>query len=108
MSVPDKSLLKGINFPFQTYKDERSDRMKEWLVSDKTCKGCKYYGCLAPGHKTQRCCDYTFTTGKIRQNKPAECEVKVLADVKASVELYRRSIERFNPQKKNTRGHADG
>ena len=97
--------LKGINFPFETYKDERSDSMEDWLVSKKTCKGCKYFGHISPGYKSStRCCDYTFATGKIRQNKPAECEVKVLSEKKAGAEVYRRSLLKFNPGRKNYRG----
>ncbi len=53
--------------------------MEEWLVSDQTCKGCKYYGYISPGHKAAgRCCDYNYITGRFRENKPSECEVKVL------------------------------
>ena len=50
---------------------------KEWLVSDKTCKGCMYYSRLAAaGKDSPRCCDYTYLTGKVRQNPPRTCEVK--------------------------------
>lgn len=45
---------------------------KEWLVSDKACKGCKYYGFLGAA----RWCMYTYDTGRIRQNPPGKCEVK--------------------------------
>jgi hypothetical protein len=51
---------------------------KEWLVADKYCKGCKYYGKLSSsGIHGYRCCDYTYYTGKIRQNPPKTCEVMV-------------------------------
>ena len=49
---------------------------EEWLVSDKYCKGCKYYGWLSPSGYRTRCCDYTYYTGEIRQNPPKTCEVK--------------------------------
>lgn len=49
---------------------------EDWLVSDKYCKGCKYYGTLAKSGGI-RCCDYTYYTGSIRQNPPKTCEVKV-------------------------------
>lgn len=50
---------------------------EEWLVSDKYCKGCKYYGYLSNGgHVGVRCCDYTYYTNKIRHNPPKTCEVK--------------------------------
>lgn len=50
---------------------------REWLVQDRFCRGCKYYGHLtrsdAPG---MRCCDYTYATGHIRQTPPRECDKK--------------------------------
>lgn len=83
--------------------------MKEWLVSDKTCKGCKYYGNLTPGNRHGgRCCDYTFITGKLRKNKPAECEVKVLSEKRATANMHRNTIRMFNPKKKSARGALDG
>ena len=48
---------------------------EDWLVSDKYCKGCKFYGYLSHSGST-RCCDYTFLTDKIRKNIPKKCEVK--------------------------------
>mgnify|MGYP003294783012 CR=1 FL=1 len=48
---------------------------EKWLVNDKYCKGCKYYGTLSFSTKT-RCCDYTYYTGRIRENMPKHCEVK--------------------------------
>ena len=47
---------------------------EDWLVSNKTCKGCMYYGYLAT--YCDRCCDYTYLTGKVRHNPPSSCEVK--------------------------------
>ena len=50
---------------------------EKWLVSDKYCKGCKYYGRIsASSTKSCLCCDYTYITGKIRENPPESCEVK--------------------------------
>ena len=51
----------------------------EWLVSEASCKGCIYYGALSQ-YKTasNRCCLYTYFTGKVRENPPRRCEVKVL------------------------------
>lgn len=46
----------------------------EWLVSNATCKGCKYYGTIGGGYG--RCCNYTLQTGNVRKNPPAQCEVK--------------------------------
>lgn len=102
--------LKGINFPFEIYKDGRSVSMDEWLVSKKTCQGCKYFGHISPGYKSSNwCCDYTFATGKIRQNKPAECEVKVLSEKKAGAEVYKRCLRKFNIGRKNCRAvESDG
>ena len=48
----------------------------EWLVSARACKGCMYYGYLA--HGGTMCCNYTYMTGRIRHNKPSQCEVKTL------------------------------
>jgi hypothetical protein len=48
---------------------------EDWLVSDKACKGCKYYGTLSHSGGI-RCCDYTYFTGRIRKNPPKSCEVK--------------------------------
>ena len=48
---------------------------KDWLVSDKTCKGCKYYRWLS-SHSGSKCCDYTYITGQIRTEKPKDCTVK--------------------------------
>ena len=48
----------------------------EWIVSDKYCKGCKWYGSLCSGSSGIPCCDYTFYTGRIRENPPKTCEVK--------------------------------
>lgn len=51
---------------------------EDWLVKDKYCKGCKYYGYLSHSGKSGiRCCDYTYYTGRIRENLPKHCEVKV-------------------------------
>lgn len=74
--------------------------MKEWLVSDKTCKGCKYYGFMTPGNRGVRCCDYTFITGRIRRNKPAACEVKVLRKGLKTMEMRTQSIPTYSPKKK--------
>lgn len=50
---------------------------EKWLVNDKYCKGCKYYGRISASHtKACPCCDYTYITGRIRQNPPESCEVK--------------------------------
>ena len=49
----------------------------EWLVSDASCRGCKYYGNLSKSGSGTKCCDYTYYTGKVRRNKPKKCEVKV-------------------------------
>lgn len=49
----------------------------EWLVSNKTCKGCMHYGMLSWSSKT-RACLYTCNTGKIRTDKPKDCTVKKL------------------------------
>jgi len=49
---------------------------EEWLVSDKTCKGCKYYGYLSHTGRGTRCCDYTYYTGRIREDMPRDCTVK--------------------------------
>lgn len=54
---------------------EADKEMEKWLVSDKTCKGCMYYGRIG-GHSGKRCCDYTYLTGRFRKNPPATCEVK--------------------------------
>lgn len=54
---------------------EAEKDMKKWLVKDKYCKGCKYYGHLTPGN-SGRCCDYTYLTGRFRENPPATCEVR--------------------------------
>ena len=48
---------------------------KDWLVSDKTCKGCKYYRYLSSSYSL-KCCDYTYVTGQIRTEKPKDCTVK--------------------------------
>lgn len=49
----------------------------DWLVNDKYCKGCKWYGYLSfSGIHGTRCCDYTYLTGLIRHNPPKKCEVK--------------------------------
>lgn len=48
---------------------------KEWLVSNKTCKGCKYYGTLSWSDHTKWCM-YTCHTGKVRTDKPKDCTVK--------------------------------
>lgn len=79
--------------------------MEDWLVSDKTCKGCKYYGSLGWNH-TNRCCDYTYITGRFRENKPAECEVKTMKQKRNPA--YRKTIRKFNPLKKNFKEHSDG
>lgn len=50
---------------------------KEWLVSDKTCKGCRYYGWLSESSKT-RACLLTCYTGEIRKEKPKDCKHKKL------------------------------
>lgn len=101
--------LKGKNFPFEIYKDERSDSMEEWLVSDKTCKGCIFYGVLAPGYNSGRCCDYTFITNKVRHNKPAECEVKVEGlERSAGREMYKRGKARLFKGTKNSEVRSDG
>lgn len=50
---------------------------EKWLVNDKYCKGCKYYSTLSASHTSgDKCCDYTFLTGRIRKNPPESCEVK--------------------------------
>lgn len=49
---------------------------EKWLVNDKYCKECKYYGWINRSGVC-RCCDYTYLTGKIRKNPPASCEVRV-------------------------------
>lgn len=48
---------------------------KEWLVSDKTCKGCMYYGWFNASSKT-RACLITCYTGIIRKEKPKDCKHK--------------------------------
>lgn len=48
---------------------------EDWLVKDKYCKGCMYYGRLSYAG-SDRCCDYTYITGKVRYNPPCDCEVK--------------------------------
>lgn len=49
----------------------------EWLVSDRHCAGCIYYGYLAASaHQFGRCCDYTLKTGHLRQGVTAECRVR--------------------------------
>lgn len=51
---------------------------KEWLVSDAACKGCRYYGYIGiDGGTGGRCCDYTLYIGKLRDNPPSACKVKV-------------------------------
>lgn len=56
---------------------------KDWLVSDKTCKGCKYYGYLSPHqHSGMRCCNYTYYTGKVRTDMPKACTVKTKGRLK--------------------------
>ena len=50
---------------------------KEWLVSDKTCKGCVHYGMFDWSGKIKYCA-YTSNTGKIRTDKPKDCTVKQL------------------------------
>lgn len=49
---------------------------EDWLVSDKTCKGCMYYGYLSRSGRGNRCCDYTYITGRIRKDRPKDCTVK--------------------------------
>ena len=54
---------------------EADKEKKKWLVSDKHCKGCMYYSRL--GYQSgAKCCDYTYLTGRFRENPPASCEVK--------------------------------
>ena len=48
---------------------------EDWLVSSKYCNGCKYFGWLSHSGST-RCCDYTYYTGRIREDMPKECTVK--------------------------------
>ena len=48
---------------------------KEWLVSNATCRGCKYYGMLS-WSSHEKWCMYTYHTGKIRTDKPKDCTVK--------------------------------
>lgn len=48
---------------------------KEWLVSDKTCKGCRYYKYFDPSSKTKACM-ITCYTGIIRTEKPKDCTHK--------------------------------
>ena len=50
----------------------------EWLVSDATCKGYKYYDYISRSGRGAMCCDYTGITGKIRHEKPKDCTVKEL------------------------------
>ena len=48
---------------------------KTWIVSDKTCRGCKYFGYLN-GSTGLKACNYTWLTGRIRHEPCATCEVK--------------------------------
>lgn len=59
---------------------------KEWLVSDKTCKGCMYYGWFDWSSKT-RYCMYTSITNKIRTDKPKDCTVKQIGKPPVTDEL---------------------
>lgn len=54
---------------------------EDWLVSDKYCAGCMWYGRLSSGTTAARCCDYTFYTGRIRENPPKTCEVKETGEI---------------------------
>lgn len=56
---------------------------EEWLVSDKTCKGCMYYAFFSHSGRI-RCCDYTFQTGRIRHEKPKDCTVKKIGELETS------------------------
>lgn len=54
-----------------------------YVVSDRTCSGCVYYGPLHTGvPKSIRCCNYTWQTGLLRppDETCADCSVKRLGD----------------------------
>lgn len=57
---------------------------EDWLVSNKTCKGCMYYGYLSRSGRGIRCCDYTNVTGRIRQEMPKDCKVKKIGELDTS------------------------
>lgn len=48
---------------------------KEWLVSDKTCKGCKYYGYLSVSGRVKACLYSVYEKG-VRTEKPKDCKHK--------------------------------
>ncbi len=48
---------------------------KAWIVSDKTCRGCQYFGYLS-GTGGTKACNYTLLTGRVRHEPCATCEVK--------------------------------
>lgn len=57
------------------------DSAKDYLVSDRYCTGCIYYGYLSPSARMGgRCCDYTYCTGRIRQGTTRNCHVKTLPE----------------------------
>lgn len=53
-----------------------TEEKDDWIVNEKYCEGCKYYGYLSNKKTGGRCCDYTYRTGKARQNPPKSCEAK--------------------------------
>lgn len=48
---------------------------KEWLVSDKTCKGCRYYGYLSASGRVRACLYSVYEKG-VRTEKPKDCTRK--------------------------------
>ena len=54
--------------------EPQAEKPEKWTVSVRTCRGCIYYGTFSGGNLHY--CDYTYRTGKIRNNPPARCEVK--------------------------------
>lgn len=54
-----------------------------YVVSDRTCAGCIYYGPLHTGvPKSIRCCNYTWHTGLVRpiDETCADCSVKQIGE----------------------------
>ena len=67
-----------------------SENVKQWLVSDKTCAGCKYYGWLGSMSKRGvRMCEYTWLTGRMKEEPCATCDVKVIGKRRTAMDAAR-------------------
>lgn len=75
-----------------------------YVVSDKTCEGCRYYGWLS-SRGSLRMCTYAYVTGKVRPKGETceECSVKELGllarPITAFDEARLESLRRYNAKK---------